>query len=134
MFVGIAAFGGLLAVLAGAYGLRQAQRVRRTGVRVEALVKRPPVDAAGEPALPRPLLQFVTDDDRVMEVISPVAPSHRQPLDDGDRVLVLYDPADPRNVVVHDLKRPGQDRAFIAGGALVVLLSLTALAVALTSR
>lgn len=130
----IAAFGGLLAVLAGAYGLHQARRVRRTGVRVEALVKGPPVDASDELVLPRPLLQFVTEDDRVMEVVCPVAPTRRRPLNAGDHVLVLYDPADPRAVVVHDLERTGLDRAFIAGGALAMLLSLTLLAVVVASR
>ncbi|UKY47757.1 DUF3592 domain-containing protein [Streptomyces inhibens] len=131
---GTAAFGGLLAVLAGTYGLRQARRVRRTGVRVEALVKRPPGYTSDEPALPRPLLQFVADDDRVIEVVCPVAPTRRRPLNDGDRVLILYDPADPRTVVVHDLERPGPDRAFITAGTLVMLLSVTLIAVAVTSR
>ncbi|WP_432000113.1 hypothetical protein [Streptomyces sioyaensis] len=134
VLAGIAAFGGLLAVLAGTYGLQQARRVRRTGVRVEALVKRPPGGVSDEPVPPRPLLQFVTEDDRVREVVCPVAPTRRRPLNAGDHVLVLYDPADPRTVVVHDLEHAGLDRALIAGGAVVMLLSLTLLAAALTNR
>ncbi|MFI2187045.1 DUF3592 domain-containing protein [Streptomyces sioyaensis] len=134
VLAGIAAFGGLLAVLAGAYGLGQARRVRRTGVRVEALVKRPPESASDDPALPRPLLQFATEDDRVMEVVCPVAPSRRRPLNDGDRVLVRYDPADPRTVVVHGLERPGLERAFITTGALITLLSLALIAFAVATR
>ncbi|MFD3420104.1 DUF3592 domain-containing protein [Streptomyces decoyicus] len=127
-------FGGLLAVLAGGYGLRQARRVRRTGVRVEALVKRSPDSTSDESALPRPLLQFVTDDDRVVEVVCPVTPTRQHPLNDGDHVLVLYDPTDPRTVVVHDLGRLGLERAFIGGGTVVVLLSLALLAVVAMSR
>ncbi|MGW9174404.1 hypothetical protein [Streptomyces decoyicus] len=130
----IAAFGGLLAALAGGYGLRQARRVRRTGVRVEALVKRPPDSTSDESALPRPLLQFVTEDDRVVEVVCPVTPTPQRPLNDGDHVLVLYDPADPRTVVVHGRERLGLERAFIDGGTVVVLLSLALLAVVAMSR
>ncbi|MFI9045477.1 hypothetical protein [Streptomyces sp. NPDC053427] len=38
MLATIAAFGGALAVLAGGYALHRTRRVRRTGVRVAALV------------------------------------------------------------------------------------------------
>lgn len=134
VLAGIAAFGGLLAMLGGAYGLRQARHVRRTGVRVEALVKRPPGNVSDEPAAPRPLLQFVTDDDRVREVVCPVAPTRRRPLNDGDHVLVLYDPDEPRTVILPDLEHPGLDRLFLTGGVVVMLLSLTLVAVAVASR
>ncbi|MFD5057623.1 DUF3592 domain-containing protein [Streptomyces sp. NPDC058394] len=131
---GIAAFGGMFAVLVGAYGLRQARRVSETGVRVQALVKRRPGEAREESAPLRPLLQFVTEDDRVMEVVCPVPSTRRRPFSDGDNVHVSYDPADPRNVVVHGRERLGPDRAFIAGGALVVLLSVTLLVVVIAGR
>ncbi|MFB8038599.1 DUF3592 domain-containing protein [Streptomyces sp. NPDC056004] len=134
VLAGITALGGMLAVLAGAYGLHQARRVRETGVRVQALVKRRPGAAHEESAPPQPLLQFVTEDDRVMEVVSPVPATRRHPLNHGDNVLVSYDPADPRNVVVHGWDRSGLERAFIAGGALVVLLSVALLLVAIASR
>ncbi|MGC5004927.1 DUF3592 domain-containing protein [Streptomyces sp. NBC_00353] len=134
VLAGIAAFGGMFAVLAGAYGLRQARRVSESGVRVQALVKRHPGEAREESAPLRPLLQFVTEDDRVMEVVCPVPSTRRRPFSDGDNVHVSYDPADPRNVVVHGRERFGPDRAFIAGGALVVLLSVTLLAVVIAGR
>ncbi|MFJ3952428.1 DUF3592 domain-containing protein [Streptomyces libani] len=134
VLAGCAAFGGLLAVLAGAYGLRQARRVQRTGVRVEALVKRRPGSAPDEPAHPRPLLQFATEDDRVLEVVCPVAPSRRRPLNDGDHILVRYDTDDPRTVVVDNLERRGLERAFITAGALVMLLSLAMVAFAVATR
>ncbi|MFG2626133.1 DUF3592 domain-containing protein [Streptomyces sp. NPDC048473] len=134
VLAGIAAFGGMIAVLAGAYGLRQARRVSGSGVRVQALVKRRPGEGCDESAPPRPLLQFVTEDDRVMEVVCPVPASRRQPINDGDNVCVSYDPADPRNVIVHGRERLGPERVFIAGGALVVLLSVTLLGVAIAGR
>ncbi|MFJ4573947.1 DUF3592 domain-containing protein [Streptomyces sp. NPDC088846] len=134
VLAGIAAFGGLLAALVGAHGLSQARRVSETGVRVQVLVKRRPGEVREESAPPRPVLQFVTEDDRVMEVVCPVPPTRRKPLDDGDDVLVSYDPADPRSVVVHGREHVGSDRVFIAGGALVLLLSVTALVVAIAAR
>lgn len=134
VLAGIAAFGGMFAVLVGAYGVRQARRVSETGVRVQALVKRRPGEAREESAPTRPLLQFVTEDDRVMEVVCPVPFTRRQPINDGDDVLVSYDPADPRNVVVHGRERLGPERVFIAAGALVALLSLTLIAVAIAGR
>ncbi|MGG2461447.1 hypothetical protein ACO0M4_16745 [Streptomyces sp. RGM 3693] len=124
VLAGVAAFGGLLGVLAGVHGLRQVRRVQRTGVCVPALVKQPPGRITDEPHRPRPLLQFVTEDGRVMEIVCPVAPVRRRPLDDGDRVLLHYDPADPRTVVVEGRERLGLERAFIAGGAVVLALSL----------
>ncbi|MET8330958.1 DUF3592 domain-containing protein [Streptomyces sp. NPDC005181] len=134
VLAGIAAFGGMFAVLVGAYGLRQARRVSATGVRVQALVKRRPGETCEESVPPRPLLQFVTEDDRVMEVVCPVPSTRRRPVNDGDNVLVSYDPADPRNVVVQGRERLGPERVFIAGGALVVLLSVTLLAAAIAGR
>ncbi|MFD4230372.1 DUF3592 domain-containing protein [Streptomyces sp. NPDC058545] len=134
VLAGIAAFGGMLAALVGAYGLRQARRVSETGVRVQALVKRYPGEVRAESALLRPLLQFVTEDDRVMEVVCPVPSTRRQPFSDGDNVHVSYDPADPRNVVVHGRERLGPERVFIAGGALVVLFSVTLLVVVIAGR
>ncbi|MFF2807159.1 DUF3592 domain-containing protein [Streptomyces sp. NPDC058000] len=132
VLAGVAAFGGLLGVLAGLHGLRQVRRVQRTGVCVPALVKQPPGRIADEPPRPRPLLQFVTEDGRVREIVCPVAPARRRPLDDGDRVLLRYDPADPRTVVVEGREHLGLERAFIAGGAVVLILSLLLLTVACT--
>ncbi|MER7949765.1 DUF3592 domain-containing protein [Streptomyces sp. NPDC096079] len=131
VLAGILAFGGLLAVLAGVYGLRQARRVRETGVRVPALVKRRPEQPGEGPVL---LLQFVTEDDRVMEVVCPVPPTRRQPLHDGDNILISYDPADPRDVAVQGRERLGLERAFAIGGATVVLLATSLLVVALAVR
>ncbi|MGW2017103.1 hypothetical protein [Streptomyces sp. NPDC001927] len=129
VLAGIMLFGGLLAALAGTYGLRQARRVSATGVRVPALVKRRPARPGEEPAT---LLQFVTEDDRVMEVACPVRPTGRRPIRDGDTLLISYDPADPRDVVVQGHEPFGRERAFVVGGVVVVLLSITLLVVAIT--
>ncbi|MYT32610.1 MULTISPECIES: DUF3592 domain-containing protein [unclassified Streptomyces] len=130
VLAGIAAFGGLLGMLAGVFGLRQVRRVQRTGVCVAALVKQPPGRASDGAGRPRPLLQFVTDDERVLEIVCPVAPTRRRPLADGDRVLLRYDPADPRTVVVQGREHLGLERAFVVGGAIVLLLSLLLMTVA----
>ncbi|MFJ3925020.1 DUF3592 domain-containing protein [Streptomyces sp. NPDC090022] len=58
----------------------------------------------------------------------------RQPLRDGDNVLVSYDPADPRSVVVQGRERFGFERAFAVGGTLIVLLSTALLAVVVAGR
>nr|WSW65845.1 DUF3592 domain-containing protein [Streptomyces sp. NBC_00995] len=134
VLAGMAAFGGMLAIMAGAYGLARARRVRESGVHVQALVKRSPGRGGVGPAMLRPSLQFVTEDGRVLEVASPVSSTRRQPLRDGDHVLVSYDPADPRDVVVHGRERLGLERGFIGVGALVVLLAVTLLAVVVARR
>ena len=118
------AVGGLVALLAGAYGLRRTRRVRTAGNVVDALVKPP------QPGGERPLLQFQTVDGRVLEIVSPVPPSRGEPLAAGSVVRVAYDGADPREVVVLGAERPAVDVAFVAAGAALVLVG-AALAVVL---
>ncbi len=122
VFAAVAGICGTVAALAGIAGLREVRRVRRFGARAQALVKRAPGDFSGEPWPPRPRLQFATADGRVVEVVSPVPPSRRQPLRDGSTVLVSYDPADPRTVVVHRRERVGLEYGFIAAGSALVLV------------
>ncbi|MFF3599557.1 DUF3592 domain-containing protein [Kitasatospora indigofera] len=116
--------GGAVAYLAGAVGLSRTRRFRQVGVPVRAMVKSRPADAGDPTGGARPLLQFVTLDDAVMEVFSPVPASRAQPLVDGGRVWVSYDPADPREVAVRGRERVWLDAAFIVLGAAAVLLSL----------
>ncbi|GAA1926518.1 DUF3592 domain-containing protein [Streptantibioticus ferralitis] len=132
VFAGLAGVCGAFAALVGILGLREIRRVRRFGVVAGALVKRPPGDASGEPWPPRPLLQFATEDDRVMEIVSPVPSTRRRPLRDGDTVLVSYDPADPRTVVVHRRERVGLEYGFIVVGSALLLACLALLAVAIS--
>ncbi|WP_371597471.1 DUF3592 domain-containing protein [Streptomyces sp. NBC_00564] len=112
----LTALGGLLALLAGAYGLRQTRRISAAGQVAEALVKPP------QPGLDRPLLQFETADGRVVEVVSPVPRSRRRPLPEGGHIRLAYDADDPRETVLLGSEPAGADWAFVvAGGALIVL-------------
>ncbi|MEV5609248.1 DUF3592 domain-containing protein [Streptomyces sp. NPDC052225] len=119
------AIGGLIALLAGAYGIRRTRRTRTAGNVVDALVKPP------QPGAERPLLQFETVDGRVIEVASPVPPGKRTPLTAGAVVRVAYDVDDPRETVVLGGERPGVDRGFMIAGAVLVLVGMV-LAVALS--
>ncbi|MEV7598132.1 DUF3592 domain-containing protein [Kitasatospora sp. NPDC089797] len=119
------ALGGVVAYLAGVVGLRDLRRLRRVGVPVRALV-RARVPAPEDRSLPpRPLLQFETEDGRVVEVFSPVPSTARHPLPDGGYVPVRYDPADPRQVVVEGRERRRLEYAFAAVGLLMLLVSVT---------
>ncbi|MEU9130791.1 DUF3592 domain-containing protein [Kitasatospora sp. NPDC048540] len=119
-----AAIGGLTAYLAGAVGLRDTRRLRRVGIPVQALVKYRSTQAGDLAGAARPLLQFVTADETVMEVFSPVPAGRSQPLTDGGQVWISYDPADPRQVVVRGRERAWLDLSFVALGAAVLLGAL----------
>ncbi|MGW8327402.1 hypothetical protein ACWGLE_05765 [Streptomyces sp. NPDC055897] len=125
VLAGFTVIGGLVALVAGAYGLRETRRAERAGALAWALVKRAPQGAT------RPLLQFETADGQVLELPSPVPPSRREPLPPGSSVRLSYDPADPRTVVLLGRQRTALDRAFMAAGGTIVLLGLTLAAAAL---
>ncbi|MFJ7280154.1 DUF3592 domain-containing protein [Kitasatospora sp. NPDC098663] len=117
--------GGVVAYLAGVVGLRDLRRLRRVGVPALALV-RARVPAPEDRALPpRPLLQFETEDGRVVEVFSPVPSTPRHPLPDGGHVQVRYDPADPRQVLVEGRERRPLEYGFVVLGLLMVLAAIT---------
>lgn len=113
--------GGLVAYLAGAVGLRDTRRLRRVGVPVQALIRYRSAAAGDLTGSARPLLQFTTMDDAVMEVFSPVPAGRSQPLPDGGQVWISYDPADPREVAVRGRERAWLDLVFLALGAAAVL-------------
>ncbi|MFF7636168.1 DUF3592 domain-containing protein [Kitasatospora sp. NPDC008050] len=119
--------GGVLAYLAGVAGLAETRRLRQVGVTASALVAR---RASGADGPGRPLLQFATREGLVMEVLSPVGPSRAQPLTAGREVLVRYDPADPRQVLVQGRERTAIEYGFMAAGAVIVLTALTLAALA----
>lgn len=118
VLAGFTLFGGLVALLAGAYGLRRTRRVAAAGDAVWALVKPAPRGSG------RPLLQYETTDGQVLELPSPVPSTRREPLTPGGRVHLFYDPADPREVVLLGRERTGLDRTFIAAGAAVAAVGL----------
>lgn len=74
-----AGLGGLVAYLAGLAGLRDLRRLRQVGVPVRALVRERIPGPEDRSAASRPLLQFTTEDGRVVEVFSPVPASRRAP-------------------------------------------------------
>ncbi|WP_120724414.1 DUF3592 domain-containing protein [Streptomyces hundungensis] len=125
VLAGFTAMGGLVALLAGAYGLRETRRVERAGEPAWALVKAAPQGST------RPLLQFETADGHVLELPSPVPPSRREPLPPGVGVRLSYDPEDPRTIVLLGRQRTLLDRAFMVAGGVLVALGLTLAAVAL---
>ncbi|MFI6337577.1 DUF3592 domain-containing protein [Streptomyces sp. NPDC050535] len=112
------ALGGLVALLAGAYGLRQTRRISAAGHVTQALVKPP------QPGLDRPSLQFETADGRVVEAGSPVPRSRRRPLPEGEYILLAYDADDPRQTVLLGNERSGADWVFVAAGGALILLGL----------
>ncbi|WP_225080186.1 DUF3592 domain-containing protein [Streptomyces sp. CoT10] len=130
-----AACGGCVMTLAGLTGLRQTRRIERTGIWAWALVKSNPEARGEDPQSSRPLLQFSTEAGQVVKIGSPVPPTRRRPLRDGDVLLITYDPADPGSIVVHNRERRLLDYGFIAAGTLVLLLALVlVLVLVLVSR
>jgi hypothetical protein len=119
---GFTVVSGAVALLTGIAGLRTIRRLRRVGVEVRAMVKR--VGPAAEDERARPVLQYVTQDGRVMEVASPAPASKRHPLADGSLVLVRYDPVDPRELLLHGHERTTPEYVMVGTGAAFVLLGI----------
>ncbi|MFF2505504.1 DUF3592 domain-containing protein [Streptomyces sp. NPDC058067] len=110
--------GGLVAFLAGAYGLRRTRRTSEAGRVVQALVKPPQTRSE------RPLLQFETHDGRVVEVPSPAPPTRRLPLPAGGLVGIAYNVDDPRETMLIGAERSGLDWLFVAAGAALIVLGV----------
>ncbi|MFI9274368.1 DUF3592 domain-containing protein [Kitasatospora sp. NPDC052896] len=119
-----AGLGGLVAYLAGAVGLHEIRRLRQSGTSAQALVRYRALGPEDRSGAIRPLLQFATEDGRVVEVFSPVPPGRSHPLVDGATVRVRYDPADPRQVLVDGRERRGLEYAFLGLGTAVLLTAL----------
>ncbi|ANW20716.1 DUF3592 domain-containing protein [Streptomyces clavuligerus] len=112
VFAAFAALAGVVAVLAGAYGLHRTRHITRSGRYAIALVKPPP------PGAERPVLMYETHDGRIVETVSPVS------LPSGSSVRLRYDPADPREVVVDGRERTATDRGFMIVGCVLVVAAL----------
>ncbi|MHA6758107.1 hypothetical protein [Streptacidiphilus sp. PAMC 29251] len=124
VFLGV---GGFLAYLVGVGALAETRRLHGAGVTVWALVKQRPSARADAGGATGPLLQFSTEDGVVVEVFAPVPSNRSHPMADGERLRVVYDPADPRTVLVLGRERRGLDRAFVVLGAGLVLAALVLL-------
>jgi hypothetical protein len=120
VMAGFTGVSGTVALLTGLVGLRRTRRLRRVGVDVWALVKR--AGPGGGDDDRRPVLQYTTEDGRVMEVGSPVPASKRHPLAVGSQVLVRYDPEDPRELVLYGHERAAWEYATAGVGAVFILL------------
>jgi hypothetical protein len=112
---------GALAVLAGACAMRRVRRLRRDGVTAWALTVAPPPSrdwqSAGTPR--HMLIRYALPDGQVYERIT-LAEAGRASLEPGQRVLVWYDPEDPTDVLVYGRWGRSIDRAFVAGGTLLI--------------
>jgi hypothetical protein len=117
---GFTVISGAVSLLTGIAGLRGIHRLRHVGVEVWALVKQ--AGPATDDERARPLLQYETQDGRVMEVGSPAPASKRHPLADGSLVLVRYDPDDPRELLLQGRERTTLEYALVGAGAAFVLL------------
>jgi hypothetical protein len=117
---------GGLAALAGLSGRRRARHLRRTGVPAWAMAVSPPASAGEEPGGPphRTLIQYELADGRVLEQISSAPIGKAGALTPGQKVLVWYDPQDPREILVYGRDGRGTDLAFVAVGALFMLAGL----------
>ncbi|NBE54329.1 hypothetical protein GUY60_23500 [Streptomyces sp. YC537] len=116
--------GGLVAVLAGGYGLHRSRRAAVSGQTVSALVKPP------QRGSDRPLVQFETADGRVVEVVSPVPRTRRRPLPAGSEVRIVYDADDPREIVLPAGASVRTDLGFVVAGAALVVLGAVLVATA----
>ncbi|MFD7440301.1 DUF3592 domain-containing protein [Streptomyces sp. NPDC059909] len=118
VFAGFTLIGGLVTLLAGAYGLHRTRRIAVTGPVAVALVK------PAAPGTDRPLLQYETEDGRVMELPAPAPPGRGRAPVPGSTVRISYDPGDPREVVLLGQGGSRADRGFVVAGALFVLVGL----------
>jgi hypothetical protein len=117
---------GALAVLAGLSGRHRARRLRRGGSSAWALALPMPLPAGQRPEEPpdRLLLQYTLADGRVLEQLAPRRAGKSAPLHPGEKVLIWYDPEDPREVLVYGREGRASDRVFVIAGALFILLGV----------
>ena len=115
---------GALAVLAGLSGMHRVRRLRRDGVATWAVTVTVPrtEDEQATGSAHQQLLQYTLADGRVLEHVTPGPARGSSSLTPGQRVLLWYDPEDPADVVVYGRWGRSVDRAFVAAGALFVVI------------
>jgi hypothetical protein len=118
------ALAGAIAALAGLSRMHLSRRLRRDGVSVWAVAVPPSVPVGEQPDWPphRTMIQYALADGQVIERISPRPARRAAVLRPGQRVLVWYDPADPRDVLVYGREGRIANRLFLAAGALLILI------------
>jgi hypothetical protein len=117
------ALAGGLATLAGLTGMRQTRQLRRRGVTAWATAI-PPVSADDQPGGPphRTVIRYGLADGRVIEQIVSEPAWKAAMLRAGRKVLIWYDPEDPRDILIHGREGRHSDRVFVAAGMLFILL------------
>jgi Protein of unknown function (DUF3592) len=137
------AIAGAVAALAGLSGMHRVRRLRGGGVATWALPVpepesgpepefRPEPESGPEPPAGSPLrvlLQYTLADGRVIERPARARAALKAPLRPGEPVLIWYDPTDPYDILIYSRWGRAADRAFLAGGTLLVLTGV-AMAVA----
>ncbi len=116
------AVAGAVAALAGLSGLRRIRRLRATGLTAWAVAVPRPVSAdrrrgrAG-----RVPLQYELADRRVLERVVFVTGKTAASLRAGEKVLLWYDPGDPRDVLVSGREGRISDTVLVIAGMLFIL-------------
>jgi hypothetical protein len=126
LIAAIFALPGGLAVLAGLSGMHRARRLRRDGSLAWAVALPGPVPAQQLPegSPDRMLLQYTLADGRVMEQIAPGPTRKSASLRPGQKVLIWYDPEDPRDVLVYGREGRTADLVFVVVGTFFILVGL----------
>ena len=120
------ALGGSIAALAGLVGMRRARHLGTCGISTWATTVISPLgpdeqrDGAGRTAL----IQYAVADGQVVERTAPRTVRRAKSLSPGQKVLVLYDPLDPGDVLVYGKDGRLADRGFALAGVLLVLLGV----------
>ncbi|MQA96846.1 MAG: DUF3592 domain-containing protein [Streptosporangiales bacterium] len=119
-FAGLFVLVGLGFVAMGRYLIRSANRLARVGVRVPGEVVGMRVNETSEVGRGSyyPVLRFATADGRDVETASDIG-TDPAPAREGDRVTVVYDPAEPRTARIDSTlgRGTGIGWACVIGGA-----------------
>jgi hypothetical protein len=116
------AFPGFVAALAGLTARSRVRRLRRTGCTAWAMVVPGPREA-GSPR--RNLIQYPTEDGRVVERLCPQPVRKAAAPPAGQKVLVWYDRADPTDVLVSGWDGRYGNLAFLAVGVFFLAFGIS---------
>jgi hypothetical protein len=115
------AFAGSVAALTGLTARGRVRRLRRSGRSAWAMI----VPAPRDPESPRRnLIQYPLEDGRVIERLCPQPIRKAAAPTAGQKVLVLYDPADPTDVLVNGWDGRYGNLAFLAAGMFFIVFGI----------
>jgi len=116
------AFPGFVAALAGLTARGRVKRLRRSGRSAWAMVVPAPRDAD---APRRNLIQYPLEDGRVIERLCPLPFRRATAPVAGQRIPVLYDPADPTDVLVNGWDGRHGNLVFMAAGVAFLVFGMS---------